>query len=121
MVDLRTSELDHEPIINNCELTTTNQVFTEQQLKALDFRRHLSVTANAGAGKTTVLVQRFIEILVHTPARLSEIVAITFTEKAAGELRKKISGKIEEQIVQAASIGEKKRFEQFRDQLASAT
>ncbi len=96
-------------------------MFTEQQQKALDFQRHLSVTANAGAGKTAVLVQRFIDILLHTPTRVNEIVAITFTEKAASELRKKIAFTVEEGIRNASSMEQRQVFEHIRDQLASAT
>ena len=38
-------------------------MLTGHQEKALRFGSHLSVIANAGAGKTTVLVRRFVEIL----------------------------------------------------------
>ncbi|HEV8538096.1 MAG TPA: UvrD-helicase domain-containing protein, partial [Bacteroidota bacterium] len=95
-------------------------MLTQNQQKALDFRSHLSITANAGAGKTAVLVQRFIEILLRTPTRINEVVAITFTEKAASELRKKIAEKVEEGVHHAATPGEKQVFKRIRDELASA-
>ncbi|MBI4476055.1 MAG: UvrD-helicase domain-containing protein, partial [Acidobacteria bacterium] len=47
----------------------------------------LVVEAAAGTGKTTALVQRIVEVVARGRARVQEIVAVTFTEKAAGELK----------------------------------
>jgi ATP-dependent helicase/nuclease subunit A len=95
-------------------------VFTDQQRQALDLSRHLSVTANAGAGKTTVLVRRLLNILLDTSTRVSEIVAITYTEKAAGELRREVANLLDAQLQQARLPEERGRLEQIRDQLPSA-
>jgi len=78
-------------------------MLTDRQHTALDFQRHLSVTANAGAGKTTVLVRRYLEILLNSNTRANEIVAITFTEKAANELRRKIAERVES-LIRSAPI-----------------
>ena len=45
------------------------------------------VEAAAGTGKTTELVRRIVRVLATGKARMGEIVAVTFTEKAAGELK----------------------------------
>ena len=50
------------------------------------------VCASAGTGKTTVLVNRYLEILRSGQAAIPEIVAITFTEKAADEMKSRIRG-----------------------------
>src|SRR3712207_7363186 len=42
---------------------------------------------SAGTGKTTELVARMVHTLAAGRARINEIVAVTFTEKAAGELK----------------------------------
>lgn len=99
---------------------TMSTTFTESQKKALDYQRHLSVTANAGSGKTMVLVQRYVDILLKTDVNVSDIVAITFTEKAASELKKKIADIIEKKITETTNRTERRRLESVRDGLASA-
>ena len=47
----------------------------------------LVVEAAAGTGKTTELVKRIVRILENEKATIDGIVAVTFTEKAAGELK----------------------------------
>ncbi len=54
---------------------------------AHDLDVSMMVEAAAGTGKTTVLVRRIVEILRSGRADPSSIVAITFTRRAAGELK----------------------------------
>src|SRR5258708_1311173 len=93
---------------------------TVPQRKASDFRRSLAVTANAGAGKTTVLVQRFLDIVTTASAAVDEVVAITYTEKAAAELRKKIADTVAAGLREARSPSERMKYEEVRDRLAGA-
>ena len=93
---------------------------TPHQVKALDRKTHISLTANAGSGKTFVLSKRFVEIILDEDVDLNSVVAITFTDKAAGELNKKIAGEIEERIIEEANPEKRKRLESFRRQLVSA-
>jgi ATP-dependent exoDNAse (exonuclease V) beta subunit len=53
------------------------------------------VEAAAGTGKTTELVQRILNVLASGRARIEQIVAVTFTEKAAGELKLRIRKELE--------------------------
>jgi len=65
---------------------------TPNQRKAIEtIDRHLSVDAGAGSGKTYVLVNRIIRILETNPdLRLDQIVAITFTDLAASEMKARL-------------------------------
>lgn len=60
-----------------------------------DLHRTLFVEAGAGSGKTTVLVDRIVA-LVRSGVPLRHIAAVTFTEKAAAELRDRVRVKLEE-------------------------
>ena len=53
------------------------------------------VEAAAGTGKTTELVSRILNVLAGGRARIDQIVAVTFTEKAAGELKLRIRKELE--------------------------
>lgn len=96
-----------------------NKVFTQNQENALGLDSHISLTANAGSGKTSVLIERYLKIALEKNIDLSKIVAITFTDKAAAELYSKISLRIEEKI-QESQPEDAARFLLLRRQLYSA-
>jgi ATP-dependent exoDNAse (exonuclease V) beta subunit len=67
--------------------------FTREQEEAIDIARlgeDACIVAGPGSGKTTVLVERYRR-LVESGIDPSEIIAITFTEKAAANMRQKLS------------------------------
>src|SRR3990172_4729076 len=55
----------------------------------------LIVEAAAGTGKTTELVHRIVNVLAEGRATIDRIVAVTFTEKAAGELKLRLRAGLE--------------------------
>ncbi|WP_078553951.1 UvrD-helicase domain-containing protein [Bacillus alkalicellulosilyticus] len=57
--------------------------------------RNFLVEAGAGSGKTTSLVSRMIQLVYTGKAKTSEIVAITFTRKAADELKVRFQSQLE--------------------------
>ncbi len=61
-----------------------------------DLSRSFAVEAGAGTGKTTVLVRRVMSIIENTGTRVGKIVAITFTEMAAAELKMRLRESLEE-------------------------
>ena len=64
---------------------------TTEQHEAVERRAgSLFLNAAAGSGKTAVLVERFVRAARHDGVRVDSILAITFTEKAATELRLRI-------------------------------
>src|SRR5437868_14914003 len=62
---------------------------------ANDLDDTLIVEAAAGTGKTTELVNRILRVLATGRAKMVEIVAVTFTEKAAGELKLRLREELE--------------------------
>jgi ATP-dependent helicase/nuclease subunit A len=67
----------------------------EQAAAAHTLDQHLSVTAGPGAGKTFVLVERYLEILRAKKISVDNIVAITFTNRAANEMRQRVRQRID--------------------------
>ncbi len=62
----------------------------EQSVAVLEREGPLMVAANAGSGKTTILVERFVRYVVDDGLDPRSILAITFTRRAAGELRRRV-------------------------------
>ncbi|MBU1100691.1 MAG: UvrD-helicase domain-containing protein [Bacteroidetes bacterium] len=93
---------------------------TPHQVEALDFQRHVSLTANAGSGKTFVFAKRFVEIALSANISLRNIVAITFTDKAAGELNARIANEVEERIESESDSEKLRKLRNIRRGLVSA-
>jgi ATP-dependent helicase/nuclease subunit A len=71
------------------------RAFTPEQAEAIARRDgDLMLSANAGSGKTSVLVERFVASVVQDGLRPDQVLAITFTDKAAGELRARVRGRL---------------------------
>ncbi|MFH0736852.1 MAG: UvrD-helicase domain-containing protein [bacterium] len=93
---------------------------TSQQESAIDFSKHISLTANAGSGKTFVLKKRYVEIALQEGINLNNIVAITFTEKAASKLYKDITQEIEDRLSYETNSKAVYKLEALRRDLVSA-
>jgi ATP-dependent helicase/nuclease subunit A len=71
--------------------------WTDEQLAAIERRTgDLLLDAGAGSGKTSVLVERFARTVIDDGVDVSAILVITFTEKAAAELRDRIRLRLRE-------------------------
>ena len=73
---------------------TTNDTEARRAI-AEDLDVTLVVEAAAGTGKTTELINRILRVLATGRAKMIEIVAVTFTEKAAGELKLRLREALE--------------------------
>ncbi len=77
----------------SCEHHANDDAARRVIREALD--QTLFVEAGAGTGKTSALVDRFVA-LVRGGTEIDRIAAVTFTEKAAAELRERVRGALEE-------------------------
>ena len=80
----------------------------------------LVVEAAAGTGKTTELVGRIVAVLAGGHAGVDQIVAVTFTEKAAGELKLRLRARLEEARRAEASPDRQAHLEQALAHLEDA-
>ncbi|HDQ22721.1 MAG TPA: PD-(D/E)XK nuclease family protein [Candidatus Uhrbacteria bacterium] len=68
-----------------------NPKFNIQQQKAITFDKGpLLIIAGAGTGKTTVITQRICHLILDKGVNTDAILALTFTEKAAGEMQERV-------------------------------
>ena len=69
----------------------------DRQIAVATFDRNLVVTAGAGTGKTTLLIDRLIHLLLRNPEplKITEIVALTFTNKAADEMKVRLRQRLQ--------------------------
>ncbi len=68
--------------------------FNGQQRAAIGTREHSIVAAGAGAGKTSVLVERYLSLLREDACSVDSILCLTFTRKAAAEMYERIYQKL---------------------------
>lgn len=97
-------------------------MLTPRQREALDLDAHTAIVANAGSGKTKALVERYLAILLAHPGyHPKDLVAITFTEQAARDLKRKILEEIERRLTSdAATAQDRRRLNEIRTLLGSA-
>ncbi|NER39269.1 MAG: UvrD-helicase domain-containing protein [Oscillatoria sp. SIO1A7] len=71
---------------------------TPEQQKAAHARGSVTVTAGAGTGKTHTLTERYLYLLSSRGLSPLDIVACTFTDKAAAELRSRVRLAVSQQL-----------------------
>ncbi len=69
----------------------------DRQRAIATFDRNLIVTAGAGTGKTTLLVDRLAHLLLRNPdpLQITDIAALTFTNKAANEMKQRLRERLQ--------------------------
>ncbi len=80
-----------------------NMKLTPNQKKAVGLKgRHALISAGAGTGKTRTLVERAVELVARRSVPVSELLILTFTEKAAGEIKQRLSKRFQEENLVSA-------------------
>lgn len=85
---------------------------TEEQRKAIECTSSCVVSAGAGSGKTAVLSQRFLRLVKDKKAHCDQILTLTFTNKAASEMRSRIYSLL-------VAEGDMEELERFSDAFIS--
>jgi DNA helicase-2/ATP-dependent DNA helicase PcrA len=67
----------------------------EQKQAVMHEKGPLLIVAGAGTGKTTVITQRIVNLIEKNLAKPEEILAVTFTEKAATEMEERVDRELE--------------------------
>src|SRR5207302_6650143 len=82
------------------------------QQRAAVFRREVSVvlSSGAGCGKTHVLTRRYLSHLEEDGAEVGQIVAITFTDRAARQMRQRIRATLLDHLRRADSDAAAERW-----------
>lgn len=97
------------------EADTTVHPPTAEQAAAIEARdRDVFCEAGAGTGKTRVLVGRYCDALTGDEAGIDEILAFTFTERAASELRQRIRRELSRRSRLAKDAGDEERATALR-------
>ncbi|MSP37914.1 MAG: hypothetical protein EXR70_05435 [Deltaproteobacteria bacterium] len=86
---LRLARQRSEEVMSESPAKTSLPDARDRQIAVSTFDRNLVVTAGAGTGKTTLLVDRLAHLILRNPdpLKITEIVALTFTNKAADEMK----------------------------------
>ncbi|MBN4050972.1 MAG: helicase-exonuclease AddAB subunit AddA [Alkaliphilus sp.] len=73
--------------------------WTKEQHEAIVSRKsNLLLSAAAGSGKTAVLVERIVRLVVDDKIDIDKLLIVTFTKAAAGEMRERIALKIAKEL-----------------------
>lgn len=93
--------------------TTSRRRPTPEQAAAINLRAaRILLEAGAGTGKTMVLVDRYCDRIEHDELRPEEILAFTFTDKAAAEMGERIRSEL---MRRAGEAGDSDRARRLRD------
>ena len=69
--------------------------YSSQQQKTIDSRnKNVVVSASAGSGKTSVLVERLCRLVIDDQIPINEILAMTFTDDAANEMKARLKHRL---------------------------
>lgn len=92
--------------------------WTPAQYSAIHHKdKNITVSASAGSGKTTILVERILTRIIQDRIPLDRILAMTFTEAAASEMKKRLFKSLNQAKIEAESMGDDAALAYLNEQL----
>ena len=94
--------------------------WTKEQREVIDHRNgNLLVSAAAGSGKTAVLVERIISMILDTEEKvdIDKLLVVTFTNAAASEMRERIADAVSKALEKATKLEKKDVIEHLQKQI----
>ena len=82
-----------------------------RQVIERELHKTLVVEAAAGTGKTTALISRIVAVIRSGQTSLEQVVAVTFTEKAAGEMKLRLRAELDRARHEATAAAERAHLE----------
>ncbi len=96
--------------------------FDKQQQDILDCtEQHQLVSAGAGSGKTTVMIQKITDLLLDGKATTDEVLVVTFTNLASMEMRERLVGNLTKELTACTIEQEKVRIQALLDGVETAS
>ena len=96
--------------------------FDRQQQDILDcVDQHQLVSAGAGSGKTTVMIQKITDLLLENKASPSEILVVTFTNLASLEMRERLVSNLTNHLISTTDEQDKIRIQNLLDGIETAS
>ena len=87
--------------------------WSKQQLDAIEtVDKNITVSASAGAGKTTVLVNRILKRIQQDHLQVNQILAMTFTSAAAMEMKKRLMNELQKRMDASNDVEIKKTLQE---------
>lgn len=73
--------------------------YTPEQIQAIEtLDKSVLVSAAAGSGKTAILVERILRIILEGKANVDELLVVTFTNAAASEMKLRLASEIRKRM-----------------------
>ncbi len=89
-----------------------NNTLTAMQLKAIMHGKgNALVSASAGSGKTFVVIERIIRLILEENVKVDEILAVTFTKLAAQEMKDKLLSALTKKYLSVKDINLKNQLD----------
>ena len=93
----------------------SNSPFNEEQWQAIHQKGgNILISASAGSGKTTVLIERILNHINSGYAEVDEMLVVTFTEAAAGEMKERLETRLKAAVTESTGEEQANILEQLR-------